>query len=1092
MPPSVHVYRASAGSGKTFTLVSRYLSFLLSSPERESFTHILAVTFTNKATGEMKLRILSSLYDIAYTLPQGEGLLREVRRHTGLPVERIRLRALQALHAVVHHYDGLAVMTLDSFFKHIVDGVALELGLPAGFQVDTDEADVAAQAVDRLIEELQDGSAEARWMAQALEERLEEGRKWDLRKELCDFAAKNLFSEYYLRAESLGGGIYRDARRLWQYDRALRSLSAKAQAEMRSMGQAWLEKLKGEGVEEKTFSNGDKAFHAYFQALQRGETRKKTGSVSEPGKLLQAKMEDTDTWVTKKNKDRDSLLEKAERLRPFVIACEERRRELCRTIESVRGTTRRLSSLFLLSSLREREKSICGDRERYVLSTIPLLIRSLIGGSDAPFVLEKAGTRYDNILVDEFQDTSRLQWDNLKTLFSGLVSEGRESLIVGDIKQSIYRWRGGDWKNLATIASTLPPGSVREESLQKNWRSAGGVVEFNNILFQNILETLRPTPWGAAMEDIYRDVRQSAQDSAETGYVEVSLYAGQEEDAPLPGGDGGDFVGDGQDRKRKAVRNKILKNLCDNILSLRSFGLPYSEMLILVRQRADLDDVAQYMALHAPQIPLVSAEAYALGSSTALQTLFAAWRLLLDPRDRIAAELLKEETDNMPWQEEVMTRLKEERKKLLAQPCYELLCHLTSMLRLQEREGQDAYLMRLFDKMLAFLSERPRDKAETLAYWDEKLRLTQLPLSPGEGLRIMTIHKAKGLEAHTVFVPFAGWDLYNNKDERWWAPTEPPYNELPLVPVKLEKTLSCTIYKEAYENDCMEQAIESVNLLYVALTRARKNLFVSAEQKKEGTSGPNSTATLLEAALQNELSEGSTRTLRKGERVTRWQPQTEEKQDHNPFRATAEKQMLPFSPGEGKWQFRQSAASRAFTLPPEGEEARREEFIQQGSLFHRILSMIKDEDGLETALQEARRDGLLPKRESEETMRRLFLRGMRTPLVRQWFAKGQEVLSERAILLPAGGEALERRPDRVTRRGEELTVVDFKFGTPREQHRHQVEEYMLLLQSMGGRNIRGYLWYVYQNEVTPVPLPASGSGQKENTPDLIHPTTLDR
>ena len=1027
MNGNLTVYKASAGSGKTFTLATRCIALLLAAPA-SSYRHILAVTFTNKATAEMKERILGQLFGLSRGLPSSADYLDTIRPALpGLGDEEIRRRAADVLRRIVHDYDRFRVTTIDSFFQGVVTNMAHELGLSANFRVDINDTDVIDQAVDRLMAGLQPNTAVLRWVIGYIRERIDDNRRWDITREVKRLA-RNLLRERYLMLENRLRDALSDDEHLNGFRRKLREQDEAAADHMESAAR-YLE----EAMEERGLG---------FDAFSRGTALAKK-------------------WLRKADQKRPELVAVCEELRGILETVENFRREYAQAHSNYVLTTANLGPLRLLGEIGRELTQINEEANRFMLAKVPILLNRLIGSDDAPFVFEKAGTTFLHVMIDEFQDTSTLQWRNFKTLLLENMSAGNSCLLVGDVKQSIYRFRGGDWGILAGIRKEFPRHPVDVQELTTNYRSQRRVIDFNNRFFARaaaILDELSPTEGDDRIATLYADVAQRCAADGDGGYVRVHFTDRR------AGGDDG-----------RPADDLRMDDLEAQVRSLHAAGLPYSAMAVLVRWNKEAAALIDRFATDCPDVPLVSDEAFLLAASEAVQLLVHAMRYLADPTDTIALAFVARHSSAVAadWaacegdhpaalaDTEFISR----REALLALPLYELQEELIRLFGLDRRPGQAAYLMAYLDQVLAFLDDNPSDIRLFLEHWTDVLSGRSIPAVEVEGLRVLTIHKSKGLQFHTVLLPFCDWAIERDRsdDLLWCEPAEAPYDELPLVPVPTRAMARESIYAADYEHEHFQRRIENLNLLYVAFTRAEKNLLVWTK----GYANPKGTSTVCDL-IKKTLGEELDDTFESGVPVSTVGGRTRT-DDGNRLTTRPEPLGIGFHTYPSRVAFRQSNRSQEFLAQAGDPDRRQGDYIDQGILLHKIFSALDTAADVDRVLDSFEAEGLLGEQIRKDSLRHLICRRLSSPQTAPWFDGSWQLFREVAILSrDAGDRLLVRRPDRVMVRDNKTIVVDFKFGKPREEHDAQVREYLGLLSDMGRPSPRGFLWYVFTNTVVEV------------------------
>ena len=1044
------VYKASAGSGKTFTLAVEYIKLLIENPH--GYRNILAVTFTNKATAEMKERILSQLYGIAVHDEGSEAYLGVLRAETGLSEETIRQKAETALSLLIHDYNFFRVETIDSFFQSVMKNLSRELGLGHNLEISLDDNDVLNTAVDQLIENLQRNSPVLQWLMEFIDEKLADDKKWHVDKEIKEFG-RNIFNEVYKERGNALRQKLQTPQFITDYKKTLTLTTKEITANLKAYGERFFTLLENNGLQVDDLIRGKTGIASYFNKLRNGLYGNDLVN-----KTMAACYEDEEAWCTKKSPMRDVIIPlAANTLMPLLRKAESYRVEHLTTINSCNLSLRYLNQLRLLGYIDEAVRTLNHEQNRFLLSDTNNLLCKLMDDGDSSFVFEKIGTNIHHVMIDEFQDTSRMQWVNFKMLLMEGLSQGTNSLIVGDVKQSIYRWRNGDWSILNGLKSTLGPFPICQKGLTVNRRSETNIIDFNNAFFReacNWLEGMYEYETGEPCDTLisaYNELEQSSPKTERKGYVEVN------------------FVEPGEDTD---YNGQTLQDLGEKVNELVEGGVALSDIAILIRKNKFIPVIADYFSQHYPDYPIVSDLAFRLDSSKAVNLIIKALRYLADSSDTISKAQLTvayqqairgvELTPQMFWEEELDSYLPAEftanERLLRLMPLYELTEKIIELFQLTKLPKQDAYLYAFLDRVTTYLQDHSSDLTAFLTYWDEKLSSTTIPSGELNGIRILSIHKSKGLEFHTVLIPFCDWTLeaeVGKQNLLWCSTDQAPFNELDLIPVGYSAAMNDSVFKDEYTYERLQLWIDNLNLLYVAFTRAGKNLIVWTKPHKDDRY---IASELIFNALH--APEGKQYTI--GELVAS-KPRREQTVTNRLLQPSVKTEVAMTSYTKAI-EFRQSNKSAQF-IHSDDETEQQEEYIRRGKLLHRIFSAIHTLDDVDGVLRQLQFEGVIDTSRSLDEMRQLVRKAVTDSNVAHWFSREWKLYNECSILQYTPEGLLTRRPDRVMTQGNKVVVVDFKFGKRREEYRHQVAEYMQLLSQMGYAHVEGYLWYVYKNEI---------------------------
>ena len=1065
------VYKASAGSGKTFTLATEYIRLLVENPQ--CYRNILAVTFTNKATEEMKMRILSQLYGIWKQLPESDKYLQNIQEKTGLAPNVISERAGLALNNLTHNYNYFRVETIDTFFQSVLRNMARELDLTTNLRIGLNDYQVEELAVDQLIEDLTTTDVMLQWILKYVMENISDDKSWNVIAQIKKFG-QNIFKDYYKEVSITLEQKMGEAGFFENYTTCLRDLRKAAEEYMKEIGESFFDTLEGEGLNVDDLSSKQRGIASFFNKLRKG-----TFDPSIITTTVANHLENIEKWCPKTNPRRDAVLQVVESSLIQILKCAvEAQEKQWKIFQSSNLTLRHLNQLRLLSSIEKKVREINETENRFLLSDTQQLLHSLIDGSDSPFIFEKIGTQLQHVMIDEFQDTSTIQWQNFKVLLAETMShEDGSNLIVGDVKQSIYRWRSGDWRLLNGIENQFNSMLMEIKSLSTNYRSTRNVIDFNNTFFRHAakveyqaLEELECDE-REQLEKAYADVEQKVpDDKKDEGRVTIELLPNNE------------------------YQESVLEHTVEYVRELIDAGVSQKDIAILVRYNNHIPLIAQYFLENLPEVSIVSDEAFRLEASSAVCLMIQALHLLLHPDDQLTKAAIvktwlctvqgKELTDDQfmiagnNLDEYLPEAYIGHFDELLTLPLYELAEKIYAIFQLHRLEGQGAYLCAFYDHLANYVNENTTDIQSFLTEWDENLSKKTIQSDETNGIRLISIHKSKGLEFDHVIIPYCDWTLEKYSDNIIWCkPNEAPFNDLPIAPIDYSPKMMGSIYEKEYLHEHLQNTVDNLNLLYVAFTRAAKSLYVVGKRGAKNSRSalielclPLVAESMPEAQLDGMEDNESAIVFEFGTYETS-QPelpsQNNEKESSNPFLQKSEAISVSIRTYDSKVNFRQSNRSRDFIEGEDIDQQRR--YIQAGSILHEIFSTIQTEKDIPEALQRLQFEGILYDEEmTAERITSMLRKRLSDPRVASWFSPRWTLFNECTILSVEDGEVHEHRPDRVMTDGNEWIVVDFKFGHPDPEYHTQVHRYMDLLSSMGHQNIKGYLWYVYSNKIEEV------------------------
>ncbi len=1090
-PKSLSVYRASAGSGKTFTLAARYIALLLNNV---SFRSILAVTFTNKATAEMKQRILSNLHKIGTgELGRDSAFMKKVEGFmpSGTLPNDLQTKAKSILTQILNDYDHFAVRTIDSFLQILLAGLAHRLHLRANYEIDLDTDSVINKSVDLMLKNYKNESDEVRKkIDNFLEDNLHENKSPDIRKTIKKLC-RQLTKEDFLINEDIISDSVDTHDKVMAYRKSLQNY----------LDNTFITPLKEQAaLFDRQYSHYPwrasvaRSIRTFMESIREYLQSPYTASPKLLATTVRNKLADEDLWEKECTDIHDTLPSMA-----LLNKLENLVRTNIPEVNSVQLSLQHLHELCLLSRVQELMDKIEREKDSTMLSKAPVTLFREMQTGDAEFILEKAGIRYSHIMIDEFQDTSRLQWELFKPLVREILDKGGTVLIVGDVKQSIYRWRGGDWKLLKEIDSEEHLGEYFRNDMgeilqqKRNFRSHENIVRFNLSLFKFISEQMdsdiaeKYSAYKGIIKDIYDEqfrpeiLAEYYKNQHSGGYVSIDFH-------PY--------------RKTPPSSDIIIGNMMDQINDLVRHDVPMSDISILVRSHHEAGLITEFLTKnHKPDatgpydhLDIVSSEAFRLSSSVSVNILINAMRFLQTQNNIALFYVIYHYqhnilNNNIGWEEIRQRYTRQDYAGMLpsgyiesttsngtttCSPCaylkelplYEMAERLARMFLYTDNADKpledDAYILCLFDHITAFSRQNISDLDSFLDYWDDTLCEKTIQ-GISTGIQILTIHKAKGLENGNIFVPFCDFDILNRKfkdNNIWCSPPNAPYNGMPLLPIQTVKKAAESIYADNYNEEVFMQHIDSINTLYVALTRAKRNLFISGKYDVEGNSPVNNIMFYLQSYLNKTdierypasvFEEAATDqeciTYQTGEIIYTHTPQ-----ENNciPLRL----QHL-----EERYEFRQSTDSYSFLYPD--EKKYNTEACKHGQQLHLIYSAIDTVQDTDDVIALFRKQGIIASDIQAGEISRIIRNSWENKLAASWF-DGSWTLFRECSILERGpeGEHKQHRPDRVMIKNDQCIVVDFKFAQRSEEHKEQVRRYMALMKKMGFNNTTGYLWYI--------------------------------
>jgi ATP-dependent helicase/nuclease subunit A len=1072
----ITVYSASAGSGKTYTLTREYLQLALGPEYKFAYRHILAVTFTNKATGEMKARIIKELS--AIQKGKQSPMSQEICAQLNIPFEALKQRANAVLSGILHNYSSFAISTIDSFFQKIVRNFTREAGLQTGYKIELDVNYVLEAVTHQVLGKIgSEGNFELdQWIIRMAEEKVEQGGKWDFRHEMIALG-KELFRESLMRREKALEELHVHSEEFKQNKNNLFSdISIRKDKAIQTALQI-LDILKKEGIAHSEFSNfGRGSLVDYLIAISEGK-------LEMPGPRALQMIEDPEKCFAKSNKKRNEFIETIQNkfqseIKQFVEWLEINIRFYKAALE----ISKNLNILGLIGAIREELKTFREQENVLLLPDTTLLLFKIMQNNDASFVYEKAGNYYKNYLIDEFQDTSKTQWENFKPLIVNSLASGEKNLIVGDIKQSIYRWRDGDWRLLyGEFKSGIHPELIQNKTLEYNYRSLPIIINSNNLLFEHIplvtaneLNQRIPDSeknkgnWIEQIKGLYQESHQKIPEknnNLKSGYYHIHCFETQE----LKQQSQSTIEEEGENPTWKSL---ALDNLYHKITEFKEHGFSLSSMAILVRTKNEGTEILNYLMEGKSGrniIPVSTSEALTLQSGKSVQLVIQALKFLLNEKDdpaRAAMSILwKYENNENEWTKDWINNsiklIPEEllntvsRTQLKKLPLFELINELIRIFSLgnTEWESETGFITGFLDAVLEFLKEENPDPERFIEWWEYfgKMRPIQMA-DTSQSIKILTIHKSKGLEFPIVLIPFCDWDILpkaNRSPWLWCNPRENEVNQMELAPVKYSSRLSESAFSQNYFEEMQLNFADSLNLIYVAYTRPIQALWVGlpVHRNKEGNLSMGRISSHIYQAL--EIGTNNTNLIRHTENefiagsltaIPVPQEQIEYKSQKISLRSTI-------------WMDRLQVKKIARKIPVQAKENRKAEY---GIILHALLAQIKQQKDSKTAIQKLIFEGHLAAYDEtiiEKKLNALF----EHPQIQEWFSNKYEVRTEVDILESNGNVS---RPDRIMLGDNKIILIDFKTGQIRKSDREQLLGYVALLKQMNYTGIEAWLIYL--------------------------------
>ncbi len=1046
------VYKSSAGSGKTTTLVKEFLKLTLKNPG--SFRHILAITFTNKAANEMKSKIIESLQDIS-SGHLDKSNYPEIMEETGLSTGQITLRASQLLSLIIHNYDEFAVSTIDSFVHRIVRTFASDLKLPQGFEVIIDTDDLIPFIVEDIYDKLGHDNAFTEILIRFVMSQVEEEKSYDLTKNLSEFIEKQLRE---MGQEDTNGLENIPPTEFLQNIQKLRDSVYSTKTAIQKQARKSLEIIADAGLAVNDFYHGKSGVGGYFKRLSEWPSALKDLL---PNSYVIKAIEEDVWYSTSKNSD---IKIRIDGLAPQLKKSLEAIREKISFYAIRRLVYNNIYEMALIGEIRQLFESFTERTRKVHISEFNKRIHREIAGQPIPFIYERLGRRYRYFLIDEFQDTSVLQWDNLLPLVEESLASGHFNMVVGDAKQAIYRFRSGEVElfthlpNLYGLENS-PENIQREQILVRNYiqkdlkinyRSREEIVRFNNDFFSFAGKNLSGG-FGKVYDGVEQQVQVPPTEKKQGGYVAMDF---------IPSENASDF------------KEKRLEKIREIVEEVSGKGYPLKEICILTLDNKSAAEIAAHLLQH--NIPVISSESMLLTHSAKVRLTVAFMKLITENDNRL---FLAEFITNLLWVQEINETFHALYREAIAQTdplsfvlnkfgltisapeilrthsVYEIAAEVIR--NLTNTSTPDLFLQFfldfIFEKELTYNGSLPA----FVQLWEEKKGKESIILPEGmDAVQVMTAHKAKGLKFGVVISDLHAMQNRLTHDQYWENLQLPELGNISSILLNIsEKDLAAAGRGEVWEHERAKTDLDFLNKIYVAFTRTVDALYLV------GSLLQNRSKDYFSKYLVDFLTEKG---LWDDEKLHyEWGDFPKIAENDKP--AKEEEIVALFRDFSIPWyEYLDIAPVEEVYWEALGQSAQR----TFGKLLHAILSKIKYAEEAEQQIDAYRYAGLLDASETRH-IKLLLEKVLSHPGLRRYYSKGTIIKTETELYDTEAEQFL--RPDRVVISGNTLTILDYKTGIREEKaekkYRKQVDGYAAVYARLGYRDIEKKLIYIHEEGV---------------------------
>ena len=1046
--PSFSIYDASAGSGKTYALVKEYLKIILVAPKNDAYRHILAITFTNKAVHEMKSRIVGSLSEFAKDEPssKAQDLMQDLATDTELSIIQIKTKSQQIIKHIIHNYAAFDISTIDKFTHKVIRAFAHDLNLPMTFEVTLDTENLLVEAVDAIIAQAGEDETLTKLLIDFTMEKTDDDKSWDISREILETGRlvlneNNRNEITHFQDKSIAEFV--------EIKMKLSEACTILEKESIVFAEEALSLIDKNGIDTKSFSAGH--FPKHLLSIQEGKFNPKNKTYHEFD----------DIKINKTAKDRAII----ETIIPDLLQLLDKVYKTFEKINFYKAFLKNITPLSLLNTVSNELAKIQGEQNVLSISEFNAIIHREIQNQPAPFIYERLGERYRHFFIDEFQDTSEMQWQNLIPLIDNALS-GQDDfgvkgtlMIVGDPKQSIYRWRGGKAEQFIELSKDQNPFNnpdKRLEHLNKNYRSYSQIIKFNNDFFKLLSNEFEHPDY----KDLYENHSHQKTNDKTGGYVNISFIPKVET------AEGDEEALDKTDLYVLATLNTIQKSVQQ--------GFQYKDIVILTRKRSQGIAIANYLTEQG--IPLLSSETLMIQNATEVRLIIHLLKYLknssdLESKANFLQYLAQNSQDKLPihdfiaqgmalFQEtdfenwlmsfDVSLSFQNIRKKSLYEAVETIIAKFlsppeTSVL---SKGVGNAYVQYFLDIVLERDIRNQAGISDFLSFWDKNAEKFSIPSPEGtNAVRIMTIHKSKGLEFPVVIFPFAEEDYNRKPKDKLWLNAEEQDFGLPKVLIDNSSAVEGFGEEaaEVYNQKKQEELLDNINVLYVALTRAEEQLYVISNMNlsSKGEVSKNNMCSFFINYLENNGGFDKNKLEYEFGNATKLSVAKQHVDTSKTIPLVSE----ILNPKNIK-----IAQREALMWGTHQQEA-----IEYGNVIHEILSFVKTKNDVDLAITKSIENGLITYAQ-KETVFNTINEIVNHSELEICFADGNEVLNEQAIIQKEGKTI---KPDRmVLTKNKEVLLLDYKTGIHNVKYQQQLENYQTAIESMGYKVVKKALIYI--------------------------------
>lgn len=1031
------IYNASAGSGKTYTLVKAYLTILLKASGTMAFKNILAITFTNKAAGEMKTRIIDALKDFSSEeiLITSNPMFKELCQDLELSPTDLSEKSNRILDAIMHNYAAFDISTIDGFTHKLIRTFAHDLKLPLNFEVALDVETLLNEAVDRLISKAGTDERLTKTLVDFAIEKADDDKSWDVSRDFYAIAKLLVNENDRPYIEELQDKTLDDFKALKTTIR--QEIKTTKQLSIDSATNA-LGFISDSGLEFENFTRA--SIPNYFKKVSEDDFSQNLDAVKWPADLI-----DGNTIYPKSKTDAETA-STIENIQPQLVEFFIATKTAVLNFKLLKAIYKNLTPLSVLSAINTELQLIKEEQNVMLISEFNGLISQEIKNQPTPFIYERIGEKFKHYFIDEFQDTSELQWQNLTPLLdNAIASQPGSMMLVGDAKQAIYRWRGGKAEQFINLYNkTENPFHLEPEiiPLESNYRSFQEIIHFNNGFFNYLSKTIFSH---SDHSGLYKSAKQFIK-KEESGYVQLEFL-------------------DLNDVDDKALAYS--EEVYNTIQSCLQNGYQEADICVLVRKKKEGVAIANYLSEQG--LNIMSSETLLLNSSQNVQFVNNILRLLLQPENQeIKAEILLHiahlcqiEDKHSFLKPRINLSIGDLFKKfesldyfinyteLVQLSFYDLVETIIRQFKLVKHS--DAFIQYYMDVVLEFSEKQLADIGSFLHYFDSKNESLSIVTPEGyQAIQIMTVHKSKGLEFPVVIFPFADLDIYREMNPQEWFPINPEtFNGFSHTLLNYSKAFENygEAGKEIFDRHQAELELDNINILYVALTRAVEQLYVISKLDitAKGIVNEKSYAGFLINYLQQ---------------IGKWENEQMVYQFGDKLKQSETKSKVTSTIIRNSFISTPKEAHniKIITRSASLWDTIQEKAIEKGNLIHDIMAEIKTEVDVDYVMNSFLENGTINQTQ-EPILKETVLQIIHHPKLQSYFQEENITVYNERDIISNDGSIL--RPDRLVILNEkDAVIIDYKSGKELPKHMQQLESYAAILKVMNFEVSKKILIYI--------------------------------